>query len=243
MGPAELAPRIQHTLISTAATRAEMVRHCEECLRHGFHAAMVAGQWVGLAREVLAGSPVRVASAVDFPITMMSTDGKRCEAERLVAAGAAELDIGVRIGALLGGEEDRFVEDVRAVVEAVAPVPVKVMLELPLLTPALRERAVALSVAAGVRYVKNASSGAVGTATPEEIRFLRSRVPASVGVKASGGIRTLAHAVSLIEAGADLLGTSSGAAILAEAAGSAGGTARPGDTAPAGPAGAPMRDY
>lgn len=227
MRPNDLAHRIQHTLISTGATRAEMARHCEECLRHGFHAAMVGGQWVGLAREVLAGSPVRVASAVDFPITMMSTAGKRCEAEALVEAGAEELDIGVRIGALLGGEEDRFAEDIRAVVEAVAPVPVKVMLELPLLTPELRERAVALSVAAGVRYVKNASSGAVGVATPEEIRFLRESVPASVGVKASGGIKTLAHAVALLEAGADLLGTSSGTSILAEAssAGAIEGTA------------------
>lgn len=214
-----VAKRIQHTLIDTRTTHADTVRHCEECLEHGFNAAMVAGIWVPLAREILAGSGVVVASAVDFPIVAMSGDGKRFEAARLVEEGAQELDVGVRIGALLDGRNEDFAEDIRRVVETVAPVPVKVMLELPWLSSAQRDTAVALAVQAGARYVKNASSGAVGPATPEDIRYLRSRVPAGVGVKASGGIATLAHAVALLEAGADLLGTTRGTQIMAEAAG------------------------
>jgi deoxyribose-phosphate aldolase len=213
----EIARHIQHTLIATGATRSEVVRHCEECLRHGFDAAMVSGLWVPLARQILAGSGVKVASAVDFPIAMMSGPGKVCEARALAEAGAEELDIGVRIGLLKDGDEAAFRDDIRSVVEAVGPVPVKVMLELPLLTPAQRERAVALAVEAGVRYVKNASSGAVGVATPDDIAFLRARVPATVGVKASGGIRTYEHVLALLAAGADLVGTSAGVAILAGA--------------------------
>ena len=87
------------------------------------------------------------------------------------------------------------------------------MLELPLLDPEERERAVELAVEAGVAFVKNASSGVVGRATPDEIRFLRERVPPTVGVKASGGIDSYDLAVALLAAGADLLGSSSGVEI------------------------------
>jgi deoxyribose-phosphate aldolase len=88
------------------------------------------------------------------------------------------------------------------------------MLELPLLDPGERELAVALAVEAGVGFVKNASSGAIGVATPDQIRFLRDRAPSSVGVKASGGIDSYDLAVALLAAGADLLGSSSGVTIV-----------------------------
>jgi deoxyribose-phosphate aldolase len=90
------------------------------------------------------------------------------------------------------------------------------MLELPLLNPKQRDRAIALSIEAGVRYLKNASGGAVGTATPDDIRFLRQAAPPGVGVKASGGIKTARQVRDLLEAGADLVGTSSGAKIMLE---------------------------
>jgi deoxyribose-phosphate aldolase len=223
--PPWFAGHVQHTLIDTRITHAEMVRHCEECLEFGFNAAMVSGLWVALARQILAGSPVRVASAVDFPIASMSTEGKRFEAARLVEAGAQELDIGVRIGALLEGRDDEFAADIRGVVEAVAPIPVKVMLELPWLDIGQRDRAVDLAVEAGAKFVKNASSGAVGTARVEDIRYLRSRVPAGVGVKASGGISTADHVIALLEAGADLVGTSHAVKIVAEALNGSAGSA------------------
>lgn len=212
--PRLVASRIQHTLIATGTTRQDLVRHCEECLVHGFDAAMVAGNWLPVAREVLAGSSVKLASAVDFPVNQMTTTGKAAEARALVDAGAQELDMLVNIGWLRSGMEDAFGADIAAVVEAARPAGVKVMLELPLLTPEQRERAVALSVEAGVRWVKNASAGAVGIASPDDMRYLRARVPARVGVKASGGIKTWEGAIALLEAGADLLGSSAGVAII-----------------------------
>lgn len=208
--PTLVASRIQHTLIRADATCEDVLRHCGECLDHGFDAAMVAGDWVGLARS----TGVKVASAVDFPIASMSTRGRVAEARALVDAGAQEIDVGCKIGWLRSGRDDDFLADLEAVVRAGAPAPVKVMLELPLLTPDERERAVALAVEAGAAYVKNASSRAVGRATPAEIRFLRARVPASVGVKASGGIESFETAVALLDAGADLLGTSAGVLIV-----------------------------
>jgi len=90
------------------------------------------------------------------------------------------------------------------------------MLELPLLDAAQKERAVKLSVEAGAAFLKNASGGAVGTATPEDIRFLRERAPRTIGIKASGGIRTAGQVEELLNAGADLVGTSAGVEIVEE---------------------------
>lgn len=207
--PALVASRIQHTLIRTDATEADVVRHCRECLEYGFDAAMVAGDWVDVARA----QGVKVATALDFPIASMSTLGRVAEAWALGDAGAVEIDVGCKIGWLRSGRDLEFRDDLAAVVQAAAPARVKVMLELPLLDEQERERAVALAVEAGVAYVKNASSGAVGRATPDDVRFLRERVPPSVGVKASGGIDTFDGAVALLDAGADLLGSSAGVAI------------------------------
>lgn len=101
-------------------------------------------------------------------------------------------------------------------VAAATSVPVKVMLELPLLNEAQKRAAVTSSVAAGVAYVKNASSGAIGVATAEDIAWLRANVPASTGVKASGGITSVAQVRALLAAGADLIGPSAGVQIVTD---------------------------
>ncbi len=212
--PETVAARIQHTLIATGTTREQLVEHCRACLEYGFDAAMVAGNWLPEARAVLAGSRVKLASAIDFPLNQMTTAGKAAEARALVEAGAHEIDMLVNIGWLRSGMERQFRDDIAAVVQAARPAAVKVMLELPMLTPDQQERAVALSVEAGVAWVKNASSGAVETANPTSIRFLRERVPPGVGVKASGGITTWEQVVSLLDAGAGLCGSSAGVAIV-----------------------------
>lgn len=146
----------------------------------------------------------------------MTSAGKADEARNLVADGVEEIDLMPNVGFLLSGMEQEYFEDIRGVVGAAGDVPVKIMLELPLLSPGQRDRAIALSIEAGVRYLKNASGGAVGIATPDEIRFLRRVAPPGVGVKASGGIKTARQVRDLIEAGADLVGTSSGAKIMRE---------------------------
>jgi deoxyribose-phosphate aldolase len=211
---AEVASRIQHTLLRSDATRADIERHCKECLDFGFDAAMIAGNWLDVGRSVLSGSDVKLASAIDFPLGIMTTAGKVAEARALVQAGASELDIMVNIGWLRSGFESGFRSDIAEVVDAARPALVKVMLELPLLTRAERDRAVDLSVEAGAAFVKNASSSAVGIATPEDIRYLRQRAPTSVRVKASGGIKSWEQAIALFEAGADLVGSSAGIAIV-----------------------------
>ncbi|MGO9275719.1 MAG: deoxyribose-phosphate aldolase [Terriglobia bacterium] len=211
---AAIASRIQHTLISNQVTKARWERHLEECLRYRFHAAMVPAAWVKRTAEVLRGQEVRVASWIDLPFGTMTSRGKAYESARLAEDGAEEIDLMPNVGFLLSGMEREYHADIRAVVEASGGVPVKVMLELPLLDSRQRERAVALSVEAGAAFLKNASSGAVGIATPEDIRYLRGLAPAQVRIKASGGIKTAQQVEQLLNAGADLVGTSAGVEII-----------------------------
>jgi len=211
--PASLAPFIQHTRISVGMTRADLIEHCEQAARYGFNAAMVPASWLPLAVDVLKGTGIKVASALDFPtVGVMTSRGKAEEAKSIADFGAAQVDIGVQIGWLKSGMEREFVSDIRGVVDA--GIPVKVMLELPLLTHKQRDRAVELSIEAGAAYLKNASSGAVETASPESISYLVRQAAGRAKVKASGSIRTTAQAISLLGAGADLLGTSAGIDII-----------------------------
>lgn len=146
----------------------------------------------------------------------MTSAAKASQAQQLVSEGVEEIDIMPNVGFLLSGMEREYFEDVNAVVQGAGKIPVKIMLELPLLNARQCEKAIALSIEAGVAYLKNASGGAVGVATPEEIRFLRRIAPQHIRIKASGGIKTAQQVRDLVEAGADLVGTSSGVRIMQE---------------------------
>jgi deoxyribose-phosphate aldolase len=214
-----LASRIQSTLISNILTRARWEQHIAECLKYHFQAAMIPPAWVRATREALHDSGTKTASFVDFPYGTMTSAGKAYETARLVEAGAEEVDLMPNVGFFLSGMEREYADEIAEVVKAAGKVPVKIMLELPLLNEGQKQRAVTLSVEAGVAYLKNASGGAVGTATPEQIAFLRRLAPPQVRVKASGGIKTAQQVRDLIAAGADLVGTSSGVQIVEEVLG------------------------
>ena len=211
-----LASRIQFTIISNTLTHARWEEHVAECLKYHFQAAMIPPAWVQRTAKVLSGTGIRVASFVDFPYGTMTSAGKAYETGQLVANGVEEIDLMPNVGFLLSGMEREYAEDISGVVKAAGKVPVKIMLELPLLNAQQKERAVALSLGAGVACLKNASGGAVGVATPEQIAFLRRLAPPHVRVKASGGIKTAQQVLDLVQAGADLVGTSSGAQIMSE---------------------------
>ena len=209
-----LAAYIQHTIISNCLTEAMWEKHIAECLQYHFHAAMVPGAWVKKTAAAVRGSGIRTASFIDMPYGTMTSAGKADEAKLLVDAGAEEIDLMPNVGFLLSGMEKEYTQEIRGVVDAAQGAPVKIMLELPLLNDQQKERAVKLSVESGATYLKNASGGAVGVATPEQMRFLRRLAPSHVRVKASGGIKTAQQVRELLEAGADLVGTSSGVQIM-----------------------------
>jgi len=216
LSPAQLAPFIQHTKIELGSTRDEMIAHARETAEHGFNAAMVPASWVPLVAAELKGTGIEIASALDFPtVGVMTSAGKAAEAAEIARLGATQLDIGVQVGWLKSGMFDEFREDIAGVVRA-SGLPVKVMLELPLLTEAEKEAAVELAMEAGAAYLKNASSGAVEVANPDSVRFLVERARSGVLVKASGSIKSYPQALSLLQAGAVLLGTSAGISIISD---------------------------
>lgn len=216
LSPAELAPYIQHTKIDTDATRDEMVAHAGEAVTYGFNAAMVSASWLPVVVAELKGTGIEVASALDFPtVGLMSSAGKAAEAAEIARLGANQLDIGVQVGWLKSGRYDDFREDIAGVVRA-SGLPVKVMLELPLLTDAEKEAAVELAMEAGASFLKNASSGQIETANPTSVRYLVDRARGGVQVKASGSIKTYRQSLDLLRAGASLLGTSAGLSIVTD---------------------------
>ena len=215
----DLARHIQSTLISNSVTRAQWQAHIDDCLKYNFHAAMIPPCWVRETAALLRGTRIRTASFVDFPLGTMTTPGKAFEARKLAEDGVEEIDLMPNVGFLLSGMEREYFADILSVVQAAERIPIKIMLELPLLNEAQRERAVQGSIEAGVAYLKNASSGAVGRATPDQIRWLRRHAPERVRIKASGGIKTVQHVQDLLQGGADLVGTSAGTRIMQELAG------------------------
>ncbi len=210
----QLAGRIQHTLIGQAITERQVRRHVQETLTHGFDAVVVPPCWVWAARNELRGTAARIGSIVDFPNGSSLTGARVAEVKALVEAGVDELDATVNVGYLLSGRVREFAADLAAVVGAAEPVGVKLMLELPLLDARQREQAVQAAIDAGAAFVSIASRGAVGIADPATIAYLRRSVPASMGVKASGGVKTVEQVRALLSSGADLIGTSAGISIV-----------------------------
>jgi deoxyribose-phosphate aldolase len=210
----QLSGRIQHTLIGQAITERQVRAHVQETIEHRFDAAIVPPCWVWAARAELRGTVARIGSIVDYPNGSAITSARVAEVRALVDAGVDEIDATVNVGYLLSGRVPEFAADLAAVVAAAEPVGVKLMLELPLLDKRQRELAVQAAIDAGAAFVTIASRGSVGIADPATIGYLRRAVPASIGVKASGGVKTVEQVRALLTAGADLIGTSAGIHIV-----------------------------
>lgn len=210
----ELAAYIDHTVLSETATAEQVARACDEALEHGFAAVCVRGTFVAEVRRRLAGSAVRVAAVVDFPLGEASTGARLAEARALVAAGAEELDLVAPLPALRAGRWDAVFADLRAVVGG-SSTPVKVILETGALSRDQITAGGAVARAAGAAWLKTSTGFGPGGATVEAVALLRAVAGDALGVKASGGIRTTGQALAMIEAGASRIGASASLAILA----------------------------
>jgi len=209
---------IDYTLLKPDATAEQISQLCREAAHYRFATAFVQPTWVELAAKALACSGVKVGTAIGFPHGANLTSVKRLEAELAAAAGAKELDVVINVGALKSGNRKLVQADIQAVVEAghAHGAMVKVILETPLLSTDQKIAACQMSLAAGADFVKTATGFNGGGATVEDVMLLRASVGSNVGVKASGGIRSLAHIRQMVVAGATRIGTSSGLAILRE---------------------------
>ena len=210
----DLAPYIDHTLLKADATRDDVIKMCEEARKYGFATVCLNSSFIPLAARVLQGSSTRPIAVIGFPLGVGATSSKVFETREAVRAGAAEIDMVINQGALKGKDYALVEQDIRAVVDAARPAPVKVILETGTLTRDEKVIACALSKAAGAAFVKTSTGFGVGGATAEDIALMRLIVGADVGVKASGGVRTTEDATKMIAAGASRIGASASVAIV-----------------------------
>lgn len=216
MTRAELARLIDHSVLKPEATEGD-IRAGADVVRIwqiGFYCVQPC--WLRLGAQMLAGTDARLVSVVGFPHGCDRPEVKARAAALAVGDGANEIDMVMNFGALRSGRDAIAAADIAAVVRAVDDVPVKVIIEAAALTDAEKSRACRLACDAGARFVKTSTGfHPSGGATVADVRLMRAAVGATIGVKASGGIRSLADAQAMLGAGANRLGTSASAAILA----------------------------
>lgn len=212
-----LASRIDHTLLRADATTAEVERLCEEAIEWGFAGVCVNTGHMERVAARLAGTGILPVAVAGFPLGAGSTAARSFEAAWAVQHGAQEVDIVIAVGLLVAGDHGGVLADLREVVKASHPWPVKAILETCLLDRAQKLAACAIAEEAGARFVKTSTGFAAGGATVEDVALLREAVGDRLEVKASGGIRTAADALRMVEAGADRIGASASVAIVREA--------------------------
>lgn len=211
----ELASKIQHTNVNPELTPDDIRALCDDCKKFGFNGVMIQPQWVSLARKELDGTGIKVATCMSFPMGAQTTEVKVFEAKNCFENGADQLDWMPDVGFLKAGMYDEYQKQIASVVEAAQGKVVKIMLEFGMLTRDEKIKAAELARDAGATYLKNSSGwGKGGHATIDDIQLLKRIAGDKCLVKASGGIRTRQQALSLLEAGASLLGTSAGPQII-----------------------------
>ncbi|HKD90884.1 MAG TPA: deoxyribose-phosphate aldolase [Terriglobales bacterium] len=212
------AKLIEHTQLKPDATRKQLMAICHEAVHYGFHAVMVNPVNVALAAAEVRGSGVKVGTVIGFPLGASLTVTKMFEAEMALRQGADELDMVMNIGALKSGDRVAVQSEVRSLVRLVhrQGAILKLILENALLSQEEKILACALAAEAGVDFVKTSSGLADSGATVSDIALMRGVVGFKMGVKAAGGIRTAAHMMEMVEAGASRIGTSASVQIIQE---------------------------
>lgn len=206
---------IDHTILAPQATKEDVERLCKEAMEYGFHSVCVNSSFVYYCARLLKDSGVAVCTVIGFPLGAMSTAGKTAEAEQAIRDGASELDMVIHIGMIKSGDWEYVKQDISSVVEAAkGRAIVKVILETCLLTDDEKVKACRICKECGADFVKTSTGFSKGGATIEDVALMRRIVGYGMGVKASGGIRSLEDAQAMVEAGAVRLGTSSGVAIM-----------------------------
>jgi deoxyribose-phosphate aldolase len=209
-----LAKMIDHTELNAHSGEKKIADLCSEARSFGFYTVCINGAYTRYAREKLAGSGVLVCTVVGFPLGAGTSTAKAFEAHEAVQNGAGEIDMVLNVGALRDKKFDLVRDDIRAVVEASRPAPVKVILETCFLTDEEIVSGCNLAVEAGAKFVKTSTGFGAFGAFPAHVRLMRQTVGPGIGVKASGGIQHLQDARAMIEAGASRLGLSASVAIV-----------------------------
>ncbi|WOV85508.1 deoxyribose-phosphate aldolase [Sporosarcina jeotgali] len=210
-----IAKMIDHTLLKADATKEQVLELCNEAKQYEFASVCLNPVWVKTAAELLKGTSVKTCTVIGFPLGATTSEVKAFETKNAIEKGASEIDMVLNIGALKSGDTKTVQEDIEAVVNAAAgKAIVKVIIETSLLTDEEKRTACELSVLAKADFVKTSTGFSTGGATVDDVKLMRSTVGPEMGVKASGGVRSLEDLTAMKEAGATRIGASSGVAIM-----------------------------
>jgi len=211
-----IARKIDHTLLKPDATTDDITALCEEAKKFQFASVCINPGYVSLCSELLKGSGVKVCTVIGFPLGATTTETKRYEAEQAIKNGAEEIDMVINVGQLKQGNYDYVFNDVNQVVLAAKKKGdiCKVILETALLTDEEKIKACIICKHAGADFVKTSTGFSKGGATVGDIALMKYVVGSSVGVKASGGIRSREDANAMIASGADRIGASASVKIV-----------------------------
>lgn len=214
---------IDHTLLKPDASREDIRKLCQEAARFGFASVCINPWNVPLAAELVRGSDVKVCTVIGFPLGATLPQVKIHEAEEAIKLGAQEVDMVLNVGALKSGQDDAVEADIRGVVEAAhrGGAICKVILETSLLTVEEKVRACLAAKRAGADFVKTSTGFSTGGATAEDVALMRAVVGTGMGIKASGGVRSLEDLKKMVCAGATRIGASASVKIMEQAAGPA----------------------
>ena len=207
---------VDHTILKAFAGVNEITKLCDEAKKYDFASVCVNPSNVPLAKKLLAATDVKVCTVIGFPLGANTTAIKAAETADAYANGCDEFDMVINVGALKDKRDDVVLADIQAVVAEAKGKCVKVIIETFFLNDEEKARAVELSCQAGATFVKTCTGFNDGVATVADVALMKKTARGRAKVKASSGIRTYADAKSLIDAGAERLGTSAGAKILAE---------------------------
>jgi deoxyribose-phosphate aldolase len=214
----QIAKMIDHSLLQPVMTDSQLEEGCEIALRYDVASVCIKPYALRRCAEILAGSAVKSSTTIGFPHGGHTTAIKVAEAKQAIEDGGGELDMVVNIGKVLSGDWDYVARDIRAVVNAThaGGALVKVIFENCYLTDEQKVRLCAICADAGADFVKTSSGYGTGGATLDDLRLMRRHSPASVGVKAAGGVRTLDALLEARAAGATRVGATATVAILEE---------------------------
>lgn len=205
---------IDHTLLKSFATKDDILKLCNEANLYKFKSVCVNPVNVELAYELLKGTDVLVCTVIGFPLGANTSEVKAYETTKAITDGASEIDMVINIGAAKSHDYDVVYNDILSVVKAANGVLVKVIIETCYLTDEEKITVCQLAVKAGANYVKTSTGFGPSGATEHDILLMRETVGKDIGVKASGGIKTIDDFTTMVNAGANRIGTSNGIFIM-----------------------------
>ncbi len=214
----ELANKIDHTLLKPYISHAEMVKHCEEAVKYGFHTVAINNALVRFAAGQLKGSKVLCDAAVSFPLGQCTIATKVYETEDVILEGAGEVDYVINIVEVKNKNWDHIREEMQGIVDVCRKYHVvsKVIFENCYLTQEEKIKLCEIANMVKPDFIKTSTGFGTGGATVEDVRLMRQHVGDDIGIKAAGGVRSAKEALAMLEAGATRIGTSCGIAIVEE---------------------------